>query len=174
MSLVLLLVVLVVLAGVGGAVALAVSGRRQYAAQNEIIPGQPSEAPASWAGAHTPEAKLHRRLGAMVRGLRDAADHGHEGIDALERRVELEQAALDLDRQLIAAAARGDGGRTAAIAAIGEQVAELETLAAAHAAGVSGGPTAEGLRRDIGEDVAEAVTEQHRPDEPGAQSGGRA
>ena len=99
MSVVLLGIVLLVLIGAGAfAFALARSGKQQYDAQGQIVPGVASEAPASWAGAHTPEAKLHRRLGAAMRGLREVAGAPGEEVRLLELRVELEQQALEIDR----------------------------------------------------------------------------
>ena len=56
------LLVAAVAAIVGFGVALTVRSRKDFAEQNEVVPGVASPAPASWAGAHTPEAKLHRRL----------------------------------------------------------------------------------------------------------------
>lgn len=166
MAMTVVLIAILVLAAIAAfAVALARSGRRQAESQHEIIPGQASDAPAAWAGAHTPEARLHRRLGALVKDLRSSADAAVEDADDLERRVDLEQRALDLDRRLIAAAGRplprGAGAdrdaidaREGAVARLATEVAELETLAAAHVAGLT---PAEGLLDRIGREVSEAV-----------------
>ncbi|CAN5356775.1 hypothetical protein BH23ACT9_BH23ACT9_25720 [soil metagenome] len=98
---------LVVLALIGGgiafAVALARSGKAQLASQNELFPGVPSNAPAEWGGAHTTEAKLHRRLGQAVRALQ--AQTGDSRVELLDLRVQIEQQALAVDERLIAASA---------------------------------------------------------------------
>jgi hypothetical protein len=113
---VLLVVVLVLVVAVAGfGVALARKGKRQFTAQAGG-PGLARNAPREWAGAHTPEAKLHRRLAAAAtslsaRPLGDAA--------TIEQRVAVEQQILRLDEQLVAVA--GDADR----------VAEIETLVTA-------------------------------------------
>ncbi len=69
-----LLIAIVAIAGVGalaaGAVALALKSKRDYKAAGEIVPGEASSAPEHWAGAHSPEAKLHRRLVAAAASAR--------------------------------------------------------------------------------------------------------
>ena len=127
--LLLLLCIAVVAGGVAFGLALARRGREGYAAQGEIIPGVPSEAPAEWAGAHSREAKLHRRLGDAVRALR-AQERLEEDVAALELRVELEQHALAVDRRLIAAAALPASQRDRALAEVEVSVAAVEEAAA--------------------------------------------
>lgn len=142
MSVLLVVALLVVVAGVAGfGVALARSGRKQYAEQGQIVPGVASEAPAEWAGAHTPEAKLHRRLGAAIKSLHALAGSPGESVRLLELRVELEQQALDVDRRLIAAAAVPGAGRGPALAKVEEAVVAVEKAAgelAGQIAGASG------------------------------------
>ena len=96
--------VVVLIAGITAATVLAVNARRDYRSANELIPGRPSTAPPEWAGAHTPEARLHRRLVDVVAGLR-AQPLLEEGTGRLEARVELEERAADIDERLVAAAA---------------------------------------------------------------------
>jgi hypothetical protein len=92
---VLLVGVAVLALAVAGAVAFARQGKRDYDHSNEVVPGTTSSAPPSWAGDHTPEAKLHRRLRDAVAALpRDDA-----GV--LEARVAIEQLALAVDSQLV-------------------------------------------------------------------------
>jgi len=126
-----LLFVLAVLVGAAaavGLVALAVSSKRSADRSNEIIPGTPSLAPDSWAGAHTPEAKLHRRLVDVVAALR--AVHGLDGM-TLDRRADIERHALELDRRLVAVAALPAGVRTEPLGIIEGDVKELEMGVAA-------------------------------------------
>ncbi|MFE3188202.1 hypothetical protein ACFXHA_04285 [Nocardia sp. NPDC059240] len=101
--LILVLVVLILLAAAVGGVML-LSKRQQAAtsAANEVIPGTPTRAPASWAGSHDPEARLHRRLRDAMTALRTAntLDDG----TTIVLRAELEQAALAWDDRLVAMA----------------------------------------------------------------------
>lgn len=93
--------VVVVLTVVGFAVALARGGKRQFEAQG-AGPGLAVDAPREWAGAHSPEAKLHRRLATAARTL-SAQPLGDAA--AIERRVTIEQQILQLDQRLVAVAA---------------------------------------------------------------------
>ena len=132
----LLLVVGAVVAGAGaaiGGVAALVARARQR--RNRVVPDVPTQAPSSWAGAHTPLARLHRRLRAAVEGARAVPDADGALIQA---RVEIERAALAVDEQLVALhhmAERERAGRmaqaTAAVAAVEEAAARLADAASA-------------------------------------------
>ena len=133
---VLLLAAILVVAA--GAVALAVSSRREYRAANQILPGSPTGAPPEWAGAHTPEARLHRRLRDAI-----AALHKHPRRDDpsfLDLRVGLEQQALAVDERLIAVAALPEGARAEPLAAIDAAVTAVEGAVAALATTEAGTP----------------------------------
>ena len=118
--------VVVVLAVVGFAVALARKGKSQFAAQG-AGPGLDPSAPADWSGAHSPEAKLHRRLAAAARTL-SAQPLGD--ASAIEERVTVEQQILRLDQHLVAVA-RVPGPDTAArIAELEPKVASVEQAVA--------------------------------------------
>ncbi len=129
MTLLLLAGILVVAAGIAGAAALAVRSKRKFQSDNEVIPGRPTTAPAAWAGAHTPEARLHRRLVAVVAALR-AHPLLEEGTGMLEARVTLEEQVAAIDEQLIAVAALPARVRTDPLGRIEEQVALAEQAAA--------------------------------------------
>jgi hypothetical protein len=109
----LVVVLVVVVAVVGFGVALARKGKRKYAEQGG---GLAPNAPREWAGAHTPEAKLHRRLVAAAKSL-NAQPMGD--AVAIERRVAIEQRILQLDQELVAVAGNANS------------VAEIEPLVAA-------------------------------------------
>ncbi len=136
---VLIAILLVVSVGVGVvAGALALSSRRSYRAANEIVPGVGTGAPASWAGAHTPEALLHRQLRDAMLGL--SRHPRRDDPSFLDLRVSLEQQALAVDEQLIAVAALPEGHRaeplavvTAAIEAVEGAVVALATTMSAPA-----------------------------------------
>lgn len=142
MTLLVLVGALVVAAVAVGAVALAVTSKRQYRAANEVIPGRPTNAPASWAGAHTPEARLHRRLADVVTALRS---HPllEEGTGRLEARVAIEEQVAAIDEQLVAAAALPERVRAEPLAQVERQVEAVEQAAATLVgAGTADGPAA--------------------------------
>jgi hypothetical protein len=121
---------ILVLAVIGGfAIALAVTSRRDFRKQNQVVPGVDSKAPASWAGSHTPEARLHRRLRDAVAAARTAADVSGVPLDAATTRIDAEATALD-DR-LVAAAALPAAHRDEALGRLEPLVASLEDTVAA-------------------------------------------
>lgn len=115
-----ILVVLVALAVIG-AVVVARSNRTSFAKSNEVVPGVPSRAPASWAGDHTPEARLHRRLRDAVAALPPRDD-----LTRFEARASLEQHALSVDDQLVAVAALPERVRGEQLALVVAAVDALE------------------------------------------------
>lgn len=121
----LVIVLVVVVAAVGFAVALARKGKRQFEARTGG-PGLAPNAPREWAGAHSPEAKLHRRLAAAARSL-DAQPVGD--AVAIEQRVTIEQQILQLDQQLVAVASvAGDvTGLEPLVGTVERAVAQLAT-----------------------------------------------
>ena len=126
MTLLVLLVVLALAAAAAAAVAAgAARVKRSAQRANEVVPGTPTRAPIGWAGAHSPEATMHRRLRAAVEAARAQGTAGSaEVTQAVER------GALEIDEQLIAAAALPEAHRAAAIAAIEPSVVALENAVA--------------------------------------------
>lgn len=126
MGTVIIVIVVVVLACVVGfAVALAAKGRRT--ATRALGSGLAPDVPREWAGAHSPEAKLHRRLVAAASSLSalplgDAAE--------IERRVAVEHQIRGLDEQLVAAAAVPEPRRAEAVAGIEPLVTAAESAVA--------------------------------------------
>ncbi|MGZ0192403.1 MAG: hypothetical protein ACKVG5_08710 [Acidimicrobiales bacterium] len=114
---------------VGFGVALSVRGKRDFAKQNEVVPGKKSPAPASWAGAHSPEAKLHRRLGDAVRAANGNPELIELGLAIQTKQIEAE--ALAIDERLVAAAGLPTSHRADAVAEFIPQVAALEDAVAA-------------------------------------------
>ena len=114
---------------VGFGVALSVRGKRDFAKQNEVVPGKKSPAPASWAGAHSPEAKLHRRLGDAVRAANGNPELMELGLAIQTKQIEAE--ALAIDERLVAAAGLPTSHRAGAVAEFIPQVAALEDAVAA-------------------------------------------
>lgn len=148
--LLLLLLVVLALAVVGG-IALAVRSKSDYTKANEVVPGTASPAPASWAGAHTPEARLHRRLRDAVAAIRT----GSTSATATGFRTSLEQAAISLDERLVAVAALSERTRGEPLAQIESAVVALEDAAAALA-------TSGGAAGELGPGVIDEVTQHLR------------
>jgi len=122
------LLVLSVAAVIGFGVALVVRSKREFGEQNQVVPGRKSPAPASWAGAHSREAKLHRRLGDAVRGAHANPRFVELGLAAQMRAIDAE--AMAIDERLVAAAALPVSHRNAAIDALEANVVQLETTIA--------------------------------------------
>lgn len=111
-------------AGVAGLGALVARSRRR---RNRILPDQETEAPVEWAGAHTPLARLHRRLQAAARAARAVPDPDGSLIRA---RVEVEQAAVAVDDHLVALHRLAERERAARMAQATAAVASVEEAAA--------------------------------------------
>ncbi|BAN02718.1 hypothetical protein [Ilumatobacter coccineus] len=129
------LLVIAVVAVVGFGVALAVRSKQEFSKQNEVVPGRKSPAPASWAGAHSREAKLHRRLGDAVKGARQNPRFVELGLAAQMNSIEAE--ALAIDERLVAAASLPAAHRDAAIDPLEAHVDELEATIATMITGIT-------------------------------------
>ncbi len=125
-TVIVVLVVVVLAAVLGFAVALAAKGRRRAA--ESLGTGLAANVPREWAGAHSTEAKLHRRLVAAARSLSVQPLGDAAGI---ERRVAVEQQLRELDEQLVTAAAVPEPARGEALAKIAPLVAAAESAVAA-------------------------------------------
>lgn len=148
-ALVVLALVAVAGALVAGAVVLARSSKAEYAEANQVVPGRPTRAPASWAGSHDPEARLHRRLRDAMAALRANQAFDDDG-SLLDVRVELEEQALLLDDDLVAVAALPSHARQGPLSQIGDAVGMIESAVAdlASRSAVEAGPRLqEALRR---------------------------
>ncbi len=129
------LLVLTVVAVVGFGVALAVRSKKDFAEQNEVVPGRPSPAPASWAGAHSREARLHRRLGDAVKGAHENPRFVELGL--APQMAQIDAQAMAIDERLVAAANLPTSHKDAAIDAIEAHVIELEQTIADLVTGVT-------------------------------------
>ena len=121
------LIVLVVLVALVGAVVFAVAlakrSKTQLAANAEVLPGMPTGAPLEWAGQHTPEAKMHRRLIGLAQTL-IALPLGD--APAIERQVAVQHKIAELDRRLISFAVAPEPARREAVAGLEPEVADAE------------------------------------------------
>lgn len=143
-----LLAVLVV--AVAGAAVVARTQKRKFAQANQVIPGMPTRAPASWAGAHSPEARLHRRLRDAMTALR--ANPGLATVGFMDALAALQVQAVAVDDALVAAAALPERLRAKPLADAEAAVVAVENAVAALAAQ----PAAD-ARADLDRALAEAT-----------------
>lgn len=153
MSTVLVVLVLFVAAAVVAASVVVRTQRRKFAEANVVVPGTATEAPAAWAGAHTPEARLHRRLRDAVAAV--WANPAMEDAFMMDARVSLEQQALAVDQRLIAVAALPERVRAEPMASVSAAVDAVEAAVAQLAAG----PEAKGGLDQAMTEVAERVSQ---------------
>ena len=136
MTTVLVVLALMVVSAVVAATWVVRTNRRQFAKANQVVPGTATRAPAEWAGAHSPEARLHRRLRDAVGALR--ANPAMEDAWMLEARVSLEQHALAVDERLVAVAALPERVRAEPLATVAAAVDAVEAAVVSFAAGPEG------------------------------------
>lgn len=144
-----LLVALLVVLGVVilGIAVLATRIARNHREANQVVAGIATSAPAAWAGGHTSEARLHRRLRDVARAQRAALP----GVNDLGGSLERE--ALALDERLIAVAALPESVRAEPLAEVAAAVDAIEQAAAALAsAGAPALPGSTGV-----DDIAERL-----------------
>ena len=133
MSTAVIVVLLFVVSAVVAATVVVRTQKRKFAEANVVVPGAGSKAPAAWAGAHTPEARLHRRLRDAVAAVR--ANPAMEDAFRMDARVSLEQHALAVDERLIAVAALPEGVRAEPLASVSAAVDAVEAAVAELVAG---------------------------------------
>jgi hypothetical protein len=126
---VVVVLVLFVAAAVVAATVVVRNQKKSYAQANEVVPGRATKAPAEWAGAHTPEARMHRRLRDAVDALR--ANPAMEDAFLLDARVSLEEQAVAVDERLIATAALPESVRAQPLANLAPAVDAVEAAVAA-------------------------------------------
>ncbi|QRY61921.1 hypothetical protein JVX90_16165 [Gordonia sp. PDNC005] len=130
MIVVVILLVLAVVAGLTAAfaVALARSGKKSQAAATHI-PGVDVVVPASWAGSHDPEARLHRRIRDAAKAL--DATIGNADVAQLDERARLLLTARELDQRLVTIWALPANAKADPLAAVERGISEFEEAAAA-------------------------------------------
>lgn len=107
---------------------IALRNAQDFSDANEIVPGVPTNAPKQWAGAHSPEARMHRRLRDAVAALR--ANASLDAPDMATIRADLEAQALAVDERLIAAAALPKAHRDEPLGQIEAAVQSIEAAVA--------------------------------------------
>lgn len=131
-TVIVVVIVLVLLGVVAFAVALAGKSKRRAKEALGLSSALAANVPREWAGAHSPEAKLHRRLAAAATSL---SGQPMGGVVEIEKRVAVEQQILQLDEQLVAAAAVPGPRRTELLAEIEPLVTAVESSVADSASG---------------------------------------
>lgn len=96
-------IIIVVFSIVGAVAYAALRNAQDFSDANEVIPGVPTRAPKEWAGAHSQEARLHRRLRDAMVVLRENASLDDPSLSPA--RSALEREALAIDDALVGIAA---------------------------------------------------------------------
>ncbi|MGW4354392.1 hypothetical protein ACWELJ_20140 [Nocardia sp. NPDC004582] len=157
-------IALILIAAVaGGIVLVSRSQRATTAAANQVVPGTPTRAPASWAGSHDPEPRLHRRLRDAIRALHTA--NTLDGAATIVLRAELEQAALAWDDRLVAMSALPAAALTEQRATATQAVESIEAAVAHYvsaatqrtAADVTAGLTAARAQLEIQAEIRKSL-----------------
>jgi len=126
---VLLVLVVMFLAVVGGAIAVVALSVHALTVRNRVVPNRPTRAPLAWLAATDLAARLHRRLRAAVAlasVVRSVSAHDLGLVDVVDQ---LDLRALELDDQLVLAAHAPKASRRRMLRELQSEVAELERLA---------------------------------------------
>lgn len=107
---------------------VALRNAQDFSDANEVIPGHPTQAPKAWAGAHSREARLHRRLRDAMTALR--ANRALDEPALVPVREALEREALAVDDRLVAAAALPKGVRDQPLDQVSRAVEAIERAVA--------------------------------------------
>jgi hypothetical protein len=153
MSTVVVVLVLFIAAAVVAATVVVRTQRQKFAEANVVVPGTTTKAPAEWAGAHTPEARLHRRLRDAVAAVR--ANPAMEDAFMMDARVSLEQQALAVDERLIAVAALPERVRAEPLASVSAAVDAVEAAVAQLVAGPSSTNSLDQAMAEVAQRVAQ-------------------
>lgn len=126
---VLLVLLVMIVALVGGAIAIVALLLHALTVRNRVVPDRPTRAPLSWLVAPDHAARLHRRLRAaiaMASVVRLGTTHDLGLVDVVDQ---LDQRAVDLDDQLVLASHAPRPTRRRMLRELQSEVAELEGLA---------------------------------------------
>lgn len=124
---------------------LALRNAQDFSDANEVVPGVDTGAPKEWAGAHSPEARLHRRLRDSMTALRDNAALDDPSLSSV--RTGLEEQAVAVDRRLVAVAALPRAHRDEPLAQVAQAVEAVEAAVAGFV--TLRGPSTDDIERAI-------------------------
>lgn len=122
------LFLLLVVVGVVAVATMARSTRQSHLAANQVVPGVPTNAPAEWAGSHSPEARLHRRLRDAVAAMN--VNPALADLAFAEARAMVETEALAVDDRLVAVGALAPHHRAERLPAVDKAVDAIEAVVA--------------------------------------------
>lgn len=163
-----LVVVLLVVMGIGVFVFALARSSKAKAVASATIPGVDVAVPASWAGSHDPEARLHRRIRDAVAAL--DATIGTSGVAQIDDRAKLMVSAQELDQRLVTIWALPKQAKPQPLAEAEQGVAALESAATAVA--LAPGDGAVGRVRDAADGIGRYATPPEVPnpipDQPAA------
>ncbi len=114
----------VLFVAIGTLAYVALRNAQDFSDANQVIPGVATHAPKAWAGAHSLEARLHRRLRDAMEAVR--ANTALDDPSLIDVRHQLEQQALATDDRLVAAAALPKGQREPQLEAVAQTVDAIE------------------------------------------------
>ncbi len=109
---------------VGTVAYVALRNARDFSDANQVLPGVDTGAPRQWAGAHSAEARLHRRIRDAMTALR--ANASLDGPDLIGVREALEREAVAVDQRLVAVAALARRHKDAQLPTVAEAVERIE------------------------------------------------
>lgn len=107
---------------------VALRNAQDFSDANEVVPGVKTNAPKGWAGAHSPEARMHRRLRDAVAALQANASLDDPAMAPV--RSSIEEQAIGVDERLIAAAALSKQHREEPLRQIDKAVHAIESAVA--------------------------------------------
>ena len=107
---------------------IALRNAQDFSDANEIVPGVKTDAPKGWAGAHSPEARMHRRLRDAVAALQANASLDDPAMAPV--RSSIEEQAIGVDERLIAAAALPKQHREEPLRQVDKAVHAIESAVA--------------------------------------------
>ncbi len=103
---------------------VAIRNAQDFSDANEVVPGVETNAPKSWAGAHSPEARMHRRLRDAMVALNANASLDDPSLAPVRSSIQAQ--ALAVDERLIAAAALAKNHREEPLRQVDKAVYAIE------------------------------------------------
>lgn len=107
---------------------VALRNAQDFSDANQIVPGVKTNAPKAWAGAHSPEARMHRRLRDAVAAMQENASLDDPAMAPV--RAAIEEQAIGVDERLIAAAALPKQHREEPLRQVDKAVHAIESAVA--------------------------------------------
>lgn len=126
---------------------IALRNAQDFSDANQVVPGVETRAPKGWAGGHSQEARLHRRLRDAVVSLQ--ANASLDDPSLIDVRTSLEQEALGVDDRLVAVASLPKAQKVVRLPEVEKAVQAIENAVASVVE--LRGPSLESVERGIEE-----------------------